>query len=328
MVEFRPFCGNSSVVEHDLAKVGVASSNLVSRSILILLLFFSSLFSNEVLIDKVYCVEQNVLNASFFGYKGKDDFHILSIPKDRSHYTVSSSQVISLFNDKNISVVDSSEGVIVFKRHCQMMGKQDEIINAFLKKIQEESPYIIIEAKPSISIKSPLPQDFSRYTLTAIFIPDTMLKKNTGSFAALFKIGDKEKKIYFYYTLDAKIEVFKAKHNLLNGKILLNDDYEKVSISLEGLPARAILGEISKNMMIKSYIKEGSIFTENMFETKKDVSKKESIKAFLKEGSLLIEVQATLLEDGNIGETVKIKTEQGKTLNAKILSLKEAMILE
>ena len=26
-------CGNSSVVEHNLAKVGVASSNLVSRSI-------------------------------------------------------------------------------------------------------------------------------------------------------------------------------------------------------------------------------------------------------------------------------------------------------
>ena len=29
-------CGNSSVVEHDLAKVGVASSNLVSRSIIII----------------------------------------------------------------------------------------------------------------------------------------------------------------------------------------------------------------------------------------------------------------------------------------------------
>ena len=328
MIEFRPFCGNSSVVEHDLAKVGVASSNLVSRSILILLLFLSSLFSNEVHIDKTYCVEQDILNASFFGYKGKDDFQVLTLPKERANYTVSSSQVTSIFNDKNISVIDSSEGVIVFKRHCQMMGKQDEIINAFLKKIQEESPYIMIESKPSISIKSPLPNDFSRYKLTAIFIPETMLKKSTGSFVALFKVGDKEKKIYFYYTLDASIEVFKAKHNLLNGKILLNDDYEKVSISLEGLPARAILGEMPKNMMIKSYIKESAILTENMLDSKKDLSKKESIKAFLKEGSLMIEVPATLLEDANIGETVKIKTEQGKTLNAKIISLKEAMILE
>ena len=38
-------CGNSSVVEHDLAMVGVASSTLVSRSIFLLLFLFSSLFS-------------------------------------------------------------------------------------------------------------------------------------------------------------------------------------------------------------------------------------------------------------------------------------------
>ena len=328
MVEFRPFCGNSSVVEHDLAKVGVASSNLVSRSILLFFFLLSSLFSNEILIDKVYCIEQNILNASFFGYKGKDDFQVLTIPKDRAHYTIPSSQVISIFSDKNISVIDSSEGVIVFKRNCNMMGKQVEITNAFLKKIQEESPYIIIETMPIISIKSSLPSDFSRYTLTAISIPETMLKKNTGSFMGIFKIGDKEKKIYFYYTLDAKIEVFKAKHNLLNGKILSSDDYEKVPISLEGLPSRALLGEIPRNVMIKSYIKEGSIFTDSMLETKKDLSKKETIKALLQEGGLRIEVQATLLEDANIGEVVKIKTEQGKTLNAKIVSYKEAIILE
>ena len=316
------------MVEHDLAKVGVASSNLVSRSILLVLLLVTSLFSNEILIDKVYCVEQNILNASFFGYKGQNDFQVLTIPKDRASYTIPSSQVILIFNDKNISVVDSSDGVIIFKRNCNMMGKEEEIANAFLKKIQEESPHIIIESKPRISIKAPLPTDFSRYKLTAIVIPDTMLKKNTGSFVAIFKIGDKEKKIYFYYALDAKVEVFKAKRNLLNGKILSNDDYERVSISLEGFPTRALLGEIPKNAMMKTYIKEGAIFTDGMFESKKDLSKKENIKALLKEGGLLIEVQATLLEDANIGETVKIKTEQGKTLNAKILSFKEAMILE
>lgn len=38
-------CGNSSVVEHNLAMVGVASSTLVSRSIFLLLFLFSSVFS-------------------------------------------------------------------------------------------------------------------------------------------------------------------------------------------------------------------------------------------------------------------------------------------
>ena len=45
-------CGNSSGVEHNLAKVGVASSNLVSRSIFLLLIFSIPLFSSS-LIDEL-----------------------------------------------------------------------------------------------------------------------------------------------------------------------------------------------------------------------------------------------------------------------------------
>lgn len=47
MLQFHPHlrCGNSSVVEHNLAMVGVASSTLVSRSIFLLLFLFSTAFS-------------------------------------------------------------------------------------------------------------------------------------------------------------------------------------------------------------------------------------------------------------------------------------------
>ncbi len=44
--QFFLTCGNSSVVEHDLAKVGVASSNLVSRSIFFLLTITTLLTAN------------------------------------------------------------------------------------------------------------------------------------------------------------------------------------------------------------------------------------------------------------------------------------------
>ena len=46
-------CGNSSGVEHNLAKVGVASSNLVSRSIFLLIIFFVPLFGNS-LVDELH----------------------------------------------------------------------------------------------------------------------------------------------------------------------------------------------------------------------------------------------------------------------------------
>ena len=58
MINFRFFCGNSSAVEHDLAKVGVASSNLVSRSILLFLLITTLSFASQKdIISKAVLVE-------------------------------------------------------------------------------------------------------------------------------------------------------------------------------------------------------------------------------------------------------------------------------
>ena len=141
-------------------------------------------------------------------------------------------------------------------------------------------------------------------------------------------VGGKRKKITFYYQMDAKLPAFKAKRNLQSGKILQNDDFEMVLVALDVLPSKAIIGELSSNLVTKSSIKEGQILSEYLFDTKKALMKKESIKALLSEGSLVIELHVILQEDANIGDIVKVKTEQGKFLSAKILSLKEAMILE
>ncbi|MBP1680207.1 MAG: FlgA protein [Proteobacteria bacterium] len=316
------------MVEHNLAKVGVASSNLVSRSILFLLLFISSLVSQPLYIDKTYCIEEDTLRASFFGYQSNDNPIIVTIPKERTHYSVPTNTIRSAFSDRNVTIIDSSDGVVIFKRNCTLMGKADAIEEAFLKKFQEVAPSVMIDEKPRISIKTSLPADFKRYELVDIHISDAMLKRNSGSFVAIFKVGDREKKLYFTYEINAKVKVFKAKRNLLNGKILTNDDYESVWVSLDTPPTRAILNEIPQNVVIKNGIKEGQILTDFHFDVKKVLSKKESIKALFKEEGLVIEVQATLLEDGNVGDIVKIKTEQGKILNAKILSRHEAIILE
>jgi len=208
------------------------------------------------------------------------------------------------------------------------MGKADAMTELFLKKFQETSPFVRIDEKPRISIKTSLPTDFERYELVDISISDAMLKKNSGSFVAVFKVGNREKKLYFAYEMNAKVMVFKAKHNLLNGKILTNDDYESVWESLDALPNRVITNEIPQNAVIKNGVKEGQILTDFHLDIKKMLSRKASIKALLKEEGLVIEVQATLLEDGNIGDVVKIRTEQGKILSAKILSPYEVIILE
>ena len=269
-----------------------------------------------------------MLNATFFDADINETFPVISIPKDRVNYTVSTTQIIAAFLDKNISVIDTTEGVVIFKRHCRMLGQEDVLSAAFLEKFQELYPFVKIEKKPHIFVRTTLPPDFGRYKLLSVQIQDSVMIKSRGTFVAIFKIGNKDRKFYINYDIDASVDVFKAKHNLLNGKILTTDDYEQVSIGLDSFSSRTIVGEMPSNIVIKNYIKEGQILMENFFEQKQDVSKRESIKAYLKEGALVIEVHATLLEDGNVGDIVKIKTEQGKVLKAKILSPNKVLIVE
>ena len=330
MLKFRPFCGNSSVVEHDLAKVGVASSNLVSRSILLCLtLLFTSLNASSVVyLQKNYCINEDVLKSSFFGYNGFPEIVIVTVPKERAQYTLPSSTLLNTFADKNITVIDSSEGTVTFKRHCALMGKADILETAFLQKFQEAFPHVRIEGKPMISIKSSLPNDFAHYRLEAISLPPNTLHKKSGSFTALFSVGDKKKKMTFYYEMDAKVLAFKARRNLQSGKILQNDDVEALLVDIDTLPSKPIVGEIPSNLIVKNSIKEGQILGGYFFETKKDVMKKDSIKVYFIDGPLVIELNAIVLDDANIGDVVKVKTDQGKVLNAKILSINEAKILE
>ena len=320
------------MVEHDLAKVGVASSNLVSRSILFFLSFLflplPLLAVPTIYIDKEYCVKESDVKASFFGYTHKDNTTLFTIPKERMHFSVSTQQLLSFFNDKNVTVVNRSDGIVLFKRNCDLMGKREQLEKALMEKFQELSPSISFDSKPNILTKSPLPVDFEHYLFEALSLNEAMLKKSNGSFIASFTISGKRKKITFYYQMDAKLPAFKAKRNLQSGKILQNDDFEMVLVALDTLPSKAIIGELSPNLMVKNSIQEGQIFSEYLFSTKKALMKKESIKALLTEGNLVIELHVILQEDANIGDVVKVKTEQGKVLNAKILSLKEAMILE
>jgi len=253
---------------------------------------------------------------------------VVSIPKDRLHYTIPSHQVIRAFDDLNVTIIDSSEGVITFKRHCSLLGKMEEIENAFIEKLQSFSVWLILEQKPNIMVKSTLPPDFERYRFESILLNENALKRKSGSFVGLFDNNGKPKKIIFYYEMDAKLPAFKAKRNLQSGKILENDDVEVVLVDVSLLPTRAIIGEMPSSLISKSYIKEGRILSDHLFDVKKDFMKKETLKGFLSEGSMVIELHVTLLEDANIGDVVKVKTEQGKVLSAKILSKQEAKILE
>ena len=314
------------MVEHDLAKVGVASSNLVSRSILFLLLLTTFSFAKTITLLPHYCIDEHLqLNADFFGAKEK--FTILTIPKTRTKYTVPSLHVKSEFEKHNYSVIEPQSGVITFERFCNLAGKQTQIAKAVLKVFKQQYPCIDANL-PQIKALSPLPYDFKSYSLLKVELKNSSLRRKKSSFKAIFKTVTSEKQIYFDFYIDAKVDVFKAKHKLYNDKILSKNDYDKASIKLDRLPSRVITCKMPSNLMTKNYISANSILTMNKFEYKKDVLRGSKIVVYIRDGMLVIESEAKVLQDGNIGDIIKIKSSSGKLFRAKLISKYKAIILE
>ncbi len=198
---------------------------------------------------------------------------------------------------------------------------------AVLAEFEKRHPCMFLYSL-KIEATSPLPIDFQKQEFIRVDLRPNMLRKNRGSFRAVFKTSKRERNLFFKFNIDATVDVFKAKHKLHNDRILSKSDYEKVVLKIDKLPSRVITCNMPKSLITRSYVGANSILTMNRFELKKDFLRGTDIRAYIKDGMLILETKATLLEDGNIGDSVRIKTDKGGLFRAKLISNNEAMILD
>ena len=328
MILFHSSSGNSSVVEHDLAKVGVASSNLVSRSILIFLLLFTFLNSSDKFFLKdSYCVDGlKKVTASLITKQKTKDFFILKLPNNRAKYTVSNLKILSKFKENDINITDLSKGVVVFK-NCKIPINIKKIKKELIHKFKKRFSSLKIK-RIYITSPSSLSPNLSFYRIEKVKLKNNRLSHAKGSFSAILKRENKKKQVYLKYDMDATIIVLKANYNLRNGKILQNNDYIKTRIKFYKLPARVLSDNLKNGYIVKGYIRKDSILSMNNFKIKKAILKGEYIKAILKDGNLILEIDAHLLNDADIGDIVQLRTIAGRVYKAKIVSLKTALIQE
>ena len=328
MIIFHSPSGNSSVVEHDLAKVGVASSNLVSRSILAFVFIFSVLNAGDnFFLKDSYCVDGLKKVTASLITKGKTkDFFILKLPTNRAKYTVSSLKILSKFQENDINITDISGGVVLF-RNCKIPINIKKVKSLLAYKFKKKFPTIQIK-KIDISSPSSLDPRLSLYHIAKVELSNSTLSHPKGTFSLFLKKGKRVKQIYLKYSIDATVLVLKASYNLRNGKILQNGDYIKVRVKFYKLPAKVLQDNPQKEYIVKGYVRKGSILSTNSLKIKKDILKGEYIEAILKDGNLILETDAHLLSDANLGDIVKIRTVAGRVYKAKIVSKKKALIQE
>ncbi len=312
-------CGNSSVVEHNLAKVGVASSNLVSRSMLFILAFFLQFaFSNDNFILKDhYCVQNDTIYLKELFPKAKKNFKLFKIPHNINNYKVPSVDIISpIKNILGVEVDDISGGVVLFDKRCNLKYEKKKIIDVLKSKFLKQYNYFVIK---NIDIKpiSSFPKDFDKYSFSGIKISNYNLHKSRGTFSVLYKDEkDRVLRVYFKFKIVAKIAVFKAKNNITNGKILYLNDYDEVVVKFDKIPTDIVRFKTLDGYVARTYIRRGKIITSYMIKRKKLIRKKQIVTAVVKNGALSVEFTATALNGGDKGDEIKIMNESRKIFRA------------
>ncbi len=307
------------MVEHNLAKVGVASSNLVSRSILFLALLFTYIqASQSIKILPNYCIDGQDVRISHFYKQTLEDKTLFTLPNTSTSFEVPSLKIEDYFKTKGFKVEDLSGGVIRFNSFCksdkEMVFLQEHLRKVYLKTY----PNIRIDSI-KVTPKKPLPENFSRYEFIKALISKSKLKKCSGVFVAYYKdLKNLQKTIYFNFETRAFLPVFISTSPISHNSTLHKSHFKQELAQLKDIPSQPLLEFKSDSLVAKFNIKSQKILLSRQFNKKADIAKGSYVKGVLVDGKLRVQTEVKALQSGNIGDTIRVKNSKNITFNALI----------
>ncbi len=201
--------------------------------------------------------------------------------------------------------------------NTSIFANNDIILSELESKFLEANINLEIE---NIELKTYSKINLNDYKFQNININDSTLKRDRGTFKAIFQKDGKKKQIFYRYKIIGKTLAFKAIKDLKRGNILQNSDFEYEQVNFKYQHSEFIGDEIFKRAKLKRAIKKGTSLTENLIEIVPDIERGKNILAILKEGYISIKFDAIALNGGSIGDIIKIKNSNNSIFNAKIIS--------
>ncbi len=343
------------MVEHDLAKVGVAGSTPVSRSILDRL---SSSFFKYI---KVFIFLNPLRNAVWrFASQtspsacGSEKAKLLLIvflcanlsaddTRLKSSYIVKSN-IVTLktlnLSDSNKTVMELKKGrsswsVPTFKilaklkelgYECKPPNSSMILFNLYRKKRFPKLEKVIKnryeKLYPTLAVDSITIESTGVNTQNFVLKPECevrlsrkLLRKNRGTFTV--RCG--KKRYYFRYRLSGYITLYKANHQIKKDKIIDPSSVNEERVEFGNYYASPVIGKIFGRYIARQNIASGKVLTRLNVEPMPAVLKNSRVKCFYKEGAVTIELDAIALQNGNIGDTITVKKSDGKVLRGEIV---------
>ena len=301
------------MVEHNLAKVGVAGSTPVSRSIflyLFLLLFlFSPTFAKPLYLKSHYKVSGSCITPALLGLDHSDTC-LVPIDPEKERISLPAYQLIDKLKKAGYTALKARSGSILFEKTA--FRRFPRIEAAIRSKYSAQYPSLKIEKIdifPTGSLKH-------KKILTKecdLRLPKANLKKKSGTAVLLCN----NRHYFLRYELTATLPVYKALHQIKKDRIITSNDVKRERVTFRRFADEPIT-RLSRGTMARRNIRPDEIIGRDMVMPIPAVRKHGRVHAIFREGGVTVEFDATALQNGSVGDMVTIRRDDGKTLRALV----------
>ena len=274
-------------------------------SILLLLQFFTLTTLASENLKREYFIDNDRVMLSEIVQNPQKDLLLYEIPKSRHTKRVKASQLIKKLQSLGYNDFQT--------KHSYIQFTQKSPIN--LEDLKNQLQNYYIQHYKNIKI--------SNIELTSNHYLTHLPKEYTLSFprnAYLSKRGvfyiktNKNKKIFFHYTVDATISLYEAKKEIQKGEELSFLNCKKKSIMLDKFRAMPLLELPRGRYEAKHRIKKSTLLTKRDVTGLYLIKRGSSVSVTLQDGGVSITFSARALQNGRYGDTIALREHNNKKI--------------
>jgi len=197
---------------------------------------------------------------------------------------------------------------------------EDRLQNYLYKKFVTYYPSMNVE-NISVKTNSIIPNG---YKLDRVFFQKNSLKRDNGSFSAIFSDGNHEKRVYLKYHIKATVPVLVAVEDIPSHTPLNSSMFSLSSIKFTNFYDKPVLHVEGKES--KVYIPRGKILISRIVRKIPAIHRGDSVQALARDGGVEVSFVVKALQDGGVGEDIRVKRDGYKVLKAKVISNNRVLI--
>jgi flagella basal body P-ring formation protein FlgA len=204
-----------------------------------------------------------------------------------------------------------------------------------IENIRKQATTMFLKTYPNMHIETleikrytPLPKYFEKYKLSKVYISDNNLKREKGTLSATYIHGDKKRKIYYHFNMDANVDVLKANQYIQRGKTITDDLVDFITIRFTNFYQKPITPYFLNRYRARTSLIEGKILTTRHVSRVTTVKRGDKLSTTLRDGGVVVTFQTQALKDAYIGDIIKVKRNHKSFFKARIISSTKAEVVE